>query len=110
MRRLALLALLLIPAPARAADLDPKALDAVVEHAMQEMSVPGAAVVVVRGDEVVYLKGFGVREKDKPEKVTPDTVFPVASCSKAFTATLLAMLVDDGKLKWDDLFSDPPAT
>lgn len=106
MRRLVLLVLLLAPAPARAADFDPKALDAVVEHAMKEMNVPGGAVVVVRGDEVVYLKGFGVREKDKPEKVTPDTVFAIASCSKAFTATLLAMLVDDGKLKWDDKVRD----
>ena len=45
---------------------------------------------------------FGVREKGHSEKVTEHTVFPVASCSKAFTATLIAMLADEGKLKWDD--------
>jgi CubicO group peptidase (beta-lactamase class C family) len=106
MRRLVLLALLLVPHPLRAADFDPKALDQVIETGMKEMNVPGAAVVVVRGDEVVYMKGFGVREKGKPEKVTPDTVFPVASCSKAFTATLLAMLVADDKVKWDDKVRD----
>ena len=55
---------------------------------------------------MVYLKGFGVREKGKPEKVTPDTVFPIASCSKAFTATALAMLAEEGKLKWDDKVRD----
>ncbi|WP_439627397.1 serine hydrolase [Gemmata sp.] len=106
MRRYALIALLLVPHPARAADLDPKALDEVIERAMKEMNVPGAAVVVVRGDDVVYLKGFGVRQKGRPERVTPDTVFPVASCSKGFTATLLAMLVADEKLKWDDKVRD----
>lgn len=107
MRRYALLfALLLAPAPVRAAEFDPKALDAVVEKALKEFDAPGASVVVVKDGEVIYLKGFGVREKGKPEKVTPDTVFPIASCSKAFTATALAMLADDGKLKWDDKVRD----
>jgi CubicO group peptidase (beta-lactamase class C family) len=97
-----LFALLLIPAPARTAEFDPKPIDEVVEKALKEFQAPGAAVVIVRDGEIVYLKGFGVREKGKPEKVTPDTVFPIASCSKAFTATAIAMLADEGKLKWDD--------
>jgi len=103
MRRFAwLFVLLLAPAPVRAADFDPKPIDAVVEKAMKEFQVPGAAVVIVKDDQVVYLKSFGVREKGKPGEVTPDTVFAIASCSKAFTTTLIAMLVDEGKLKWDD--------
>lgn len=107
MRRYALLfVLLFVPAPVRAADFDPKPIDEVVEKALKEFQAPGAAVVVVKDGSVVYLKGFGVREKGKEEKVTPDTVFPIASCSKAFTATLLAMLADDGKLKWDDKVRD----
>src|SRR5262249_25012626 len=106
MRRFALLFALFIPAPLRAADFDAKPIDAAVEKAMKEFQVPGAAVVIVRDDQVVYLKGFGVREKGKPEEVTPDTVFAIASCSKAFTATLIAMLADEGKLKWDDKVHD----
>src|SRR5207248_5071690 len=54
----------------------------------------------------VYLKGFGVRKQDGDETVTPDTVFAIASCSKAFTSTLAAMLADEGKLAWDDKVRD----
>lgn len=107
MRRYALLALLfLAPTRLNAAEFDPKPVDEVVEKALKEFDAPGAAVVIVKGGEVVYLKGFGVREKGKGDKVTPDTVFPIASCSKAFTATALAMMADDGKLKWDDKARD----
>ncbi|HEV3437161.1 MAG TPA: serine hydrolase [Gemmata sp.] len=103
MRRLALFFIFLfIPQAGRAAEFDAKPIDAVVEKAMKEFQVPGAAVVVVKDDEVIYLKGFGVREKGKPAEVTPNTVFPIASCSKAFTSTAIAMLVDEGKLAWDD--------
>jgi CubicO group peptidase (beta-lactamase class C family) len=107
MRRYVLLfAFLFVPQPARAAEFDPKPIDAVVEKALKEFNAPGAAVVIIRDGEIIYLKGFGVREKGKPEKVTPDTVFPIASCSKAFTATAVAALADEGKLKWDDKVRD----
>jgi CubicO group peptidase (beta-lactamase class C family) len=108
MRRFAILFALLLLAPAtlRAGEFDPTPVDEAVERAMRAFRVPGAAVVIVKGGEVVYLRGFGVREKGKPEKVTPDTVFPVASCTKAFTTTALAMLADEGKLKWDDKVRD----
>ncbi|MDB5313318.1 MAG: serine hydrolase [Gemmataceae bacterium] len=102
----AVLAVLLISPPVRAGGFDPAPVDEVVEKALKEFNAPGAAVVVVQDGEVVYLKGFGVRKKGAAEKVTPDTVFPIASCSKAFTATLVAMLVDEGKLKWDDKVRD----
>jgi len=106
MRCVVLFTLLILPQPLRAAEFDPKPLDAVVEHAMKEMNVPGAAVVVVQDDKVIYLKAFGISEKGKPGKVTIDTVFPIASCTKAFTSTLIGMLVEDGKLKWDDKVRD----
>lgn len=70
--------------------------------ARESWNVPGLAIAVVRGDDTVVLKGFGHRRAGRPEPVTPDTCFPLASCSKAFTTTLLAMLVDDGELAWDD--------
>ncbi|HVL11994.1 MAG TPA: serine hydrolase [Gemmata sp.] len=106
MPRYALLALLVLAPRATAADFDPKALDEAVGRAMTEMKVPGAAVVVVKDDAVVYLKAIGVKELGLPDAVTTDTVFPIASCSKAFTATLVAMLVDEGKVKWDDKVRD----
>src|SRR5687768_12674071 len=107
MRRPVLLfVLLLAPLPARAAEFDPKPVDEVVEKALSAFNAPGAAVVVVKDDEVVYLKGFGIKRKGTDERITPDTVFPIGSCSKAFTATLVAMLVDDGKLRWDDKVRD----
>lgn len=107
MRRLVLLfALFAAASPLRAADFDPKPIDEIVERGLKEFEVPGAAVVIVLDDQVVYLKGFGVKKLGAEEKVTPDTVFAIASCSKAFTATLVAMLADEGKLAWDDKVHD----
>src|SRR5205085_1788371 len=60
------------------------------------------SVAIVHGDEVVCLKGFGVRELGKDEPVTPDTLFAVGSTTKAFTTTAIAILVDEGKMAWDD--------
>jgi N-acyl-D-amino-acid deacylase len=98
---LPVLALALIPS-LQAAEPDAAALDKLVADSMAAFEVPGAAVVVVRDDKVGYLKGFGVREKGKSSEVTADTVFAIASCSKAFTAAGVAMLVADGKMAWDD--------
>src|SRR5262249_37326854 len=83
-----------------------KAIDAAVEDARRFWNVPGVAVVVVRGGEVVHLKGYGARglgasgAKDDP--VSPDPLFPLASCTKAFTSAAIAALVDDEKMGWDD--------
>lgn len=101
-----LLALLLLPAPAKAAEFDPKPVDEVVEKALKAFQAPGCAVVIVKDGEIIHLKGYGVREQGRPEPVTPDTVFAIASCTKAFASTLVAMLVDEGKLKWDDKVHD----
>lgn len=90
-------------APAVSAQPPPsEQIDVIVNKALAQWGVPGVAVAVVHQDRVVYLKGIGVKEIGKPDPVSPDTVFPLASCSKTLTATVLAMLVDDGKLKWDD--------
>ncbi len=83
-----------------------KSADADVEDARKTFGVPGVAVVVVRNGEVIHLKGYGdrVRATDgtKAEPVSPDTLFPLASCTKAFTSAAIAALVDDGKMDWDD--------
>jgi N-acyl-D-amino-acid deacylase len=94
-----LTALAFVAVPVHAAEPD---LDRLVHEAMKSFDVPGAAVAVVKDDKVIYLKGFGVREKGKPDVVSPDTVFAIASCSKAFTATGVAMLVADDKMAWND--------
>jgi N-acyl-D-amino-acid deacylase len=85
-----------------AAEPIPAALDQAVADAMKAFEVPGAAVAIVHDDKVIYLKGFGVRRLGEREEVTADTVFAIASCSKAFTSTGIAMLVAEGKMKWDD--------
>ncbi len=87
---------------ARADEPKPEAADAVIADALRAFQVPGAALVVVRGDQTLVLKGYGRRSTDAKDVVTPDTVFPLASCTKQFTTALLAMLVDDGSLDWDD--------
>jgi len=68
---------------------------------MADWKVPGLAVAVVRNGEVVLLEGYGVRDAASQAPVTPDTLFAIGSSTKAFTATSLALLVDDGKLAWD---------
>ena len=75
--------------------------DAFVRRQLRDWDVPGAAIVIVENGEVVLMKGYGLRDKRKNLPVTPDTVFPIASVSKAFTAAALAMLVEEGKLDWD---------
>jgi CubicO group peptidase (beta-lactamase class C family) len=77
-------------------------LDADVERVMKLFDVPGIAIAVVKDGQVLTARGFGVRKLGAPDKVDDKTLFEVASNSKAFTAAALAMLVDEGKLAWDD--------
>lgn len=77
-------------------------LDGVVADALGKTGVPGMAIAVVHRDQVVYLKGFGVREVGRPGPVSPDTIFPLASVSKPFASTVIAALVGDGVVAWDD--------
>lgn len=76
------------------------ALDGIVADAMKRTGVPGIAVGVVHKDEVIYAKGFGVREAGKPGAIDPDTVFLLASVSKPIAATVVAKLVGDGTVGW----------
>ena len=87
-----------------AQDLDAKLreIDEYATKAGQDWRVPGFAVAIVKDDKVVLAKGYGVRELGKSEAVDKDTLFAIASNSKAFTSAALATLVDEGKLKWDD--------
>ena len=78
------------------------ALDRIVADSMRRTGVPGMAVGVVHKDAVVYLKGFGVREAGAPAAVGPDTVFQLASLSKPIASTVVAALVGDNRVAWDD--------
>jgi len=90
-----------LPSAAQAAD-PLRGLDAYVEQAMRDWEVPGMAIAIVRHDSVIYARGFGVRQLGRPERVDENTVFAVASNTKAVTATALGMLVSEGKLRWND--------
>jgi CubicO group peptidase (beta-lactamase class C family) len=96
------LAIATVPAIGTAQAVDPLAgFDAYVTSAMKDWKVPGLAIGIVKNDSIIYAKGFGVRTVGRPEKVDERTLFAIASDTKAFTAIALAMLVDEGKLKWD---------
>ena len=77
-------------------------LDAYVAAAKDRWGVPGLAVAVVKDGEVVLARGYGLCELGTNRNVSPDTAFDIASCAKSFTAAGLALLIDDGKLQWDD--------
>ncbi len=81
-------------------------LDATVERVRQQFDVPGIAVAVVKDGKVLLERGWGVREIGKPEPVQADTLFAIASNTKAFTATALNLLAEEGKLKMDDRVID----
>src|SRR5262245_47889978 len=94
-------------------------IDGLVKTEMDHFGTPGIAVSVVHGDEVVFSEGYGVREVGKPDPITPDTVFQLASMSKPIGATAVAALVTRGVITWDGpvhhhgpgvRFSDPWVT
>ena len=77
-------------------------LDGLAEDLLRRTGVPGLSVVVVHNDRVVYLRGFGVLEAGQPAPVDGDTVFQLASLSKPIASTVVAALVGDGRVGWDD--------
>jgi CubicO group peptidase (beta-lactamase class C family) len=86
--------------------VDTKAVDALMERTLREWKIPGAALAIVRDDKVVYVRGYGTKEAGGTASVGPDTLFQLASTSKAFTSTSLAMLATDHKLSFDDRVRD----
>jgi len=76
--------------------------DKYINDALKEWQVPGLAIAIIKDDRVVFAKGYGTRELDKSLPVDEHTLFAIGSSSKAFTAASIGMLVDEGKLKWED--------
>ncbi len=91
-----------VPVAASVAVVPAFDLETDVKRVLQTFDVPGIAIAIVKDGKVVATRGFGVRHLGQPAPVDGKTVFEIASNSKAFTAAALAMLVDEGKLSWDD--------
>jgi CubicO group peptidase (beta-lactamase class C family) len=103
---LVLAALFLSTLPRDASAQEPyPGFEAYVAKSLQALRVPGASVAIVRNDSVIYRKGFGVLAAGSTTPVNEQTLFEIGSSTKAFTATAVAMMVSDGKMRYDDLFS-----
>jgi len=98
---LTLALLLLVCLSSHTQPLTSQEIDNITEQAMQAFNVPGIAVAVVKDDKVIHLKGYGVRSIATGEKTDENTLFAIASNTKAFTAAALGILVDEGKLSWE---------
>jgi len=88
------------------AQLSSSQVDSLVQKTLVTFDVPGIAVAIVKDGKVIHSKGYGVRSLNTKEPVNENTFFGIASNSKAFTAAGLGILVDEGKLKWDDKVVD----
>ena len=89
-----------------AQDLSMKKVEEYIKSSMEKYSVPGAAVGIIKDGKTVYMKGFGFKNINTKEPVDEYTVFGIGSATKAFTGTLSAILVHEGKIKWHDKVID----
>lgn len=76
------------------------------EKVRSDWKIPGLSLAVIQGDSTILMKGFGVKEKGKKDSVTANTMFHIGSMTKAFTASIIASLVDKGMVSWDDKVKD----
>ena len=97
----AVIAAPLLSAPKEAKKPDLKGFSEQVTKLVVEWKVPGLAISIVKDGKIIFAEGFGLRDVEKNLKVTPHTLFAIGSCSKAFTAAAMGMMVDEGKVEWD---------
>ncbi len=76
-------------------------IDKLVRRTIERWRVPGVAVAIIKDGKLAFAKGYGYRDLERKLPVTPETLFAIGSCTKAFTATALGFLVDEGKVEWD---------
>jgi len=86
--------------------LTSKQIDSLVERSLKAFNVPGIAIAVIKDGKIIHQKGYGVRSLNTQQKMDENTLFGIASNSKAFTAAALGILADEGKIKWDDKVRD----
>ena len=84
----------------------PDVFDAYIRNALQTWNTPGLSVVVVKNSKVVFNKAYGVQNIETKTPYTTSTLSTCASTTKAMTAVCMGMLVDEGKIKWNDIVSD----
>src|SRR3954470_21669649 len=84
----------------------PPDFDARVEGLRKQVGVPGMAIAIVENGKVTLAKGYGVKKLGSPDAIDADTIFPTGSIGKAFTVADLAVLVDQGRISWDDKVID----
>ncbi len=101
-----LVVLLLLPALTYGQKAVLKRLDKSFQTSLEAWNIPGMAISIVKEDSVVFAEGYGIRDVNTKEKVDANTVFAIASNTKAFTSTALGMLVDEGKITWNDKVVD----
>lgn len=106
MRKLITLLLFAISVGLQAQVITSSQIDSLAALTLKTFDVPGIAVAVVKDGKIIHAKGYGVRSLNTKQKVDENTLFGIASNSKAFTAAALGMLVDEGKLTWDDKVTD----
>ncbi len=85
---------------------DYKQLDKYIEENVTEFEMPGFAVGIIKNGEVVFMETYGVKNVETGKKVDENTLFGIASCSKAFTSACISILVEQGKLNWKDKVVD----
>ncbi|HNQ27788.1 MAG TPA: serine hydrolase [Aquaticitalea sp.] len=102
MKKYILLLTVLLSAFSFSQEIAESKVDKLVEETLKTFNVPGIAVGIIHDGKVVLAKGYGVSDIETGKKVNSATNFGIASNSKAFTTTAIAMLVDEGKMKWDD--------
>jgi CubicO group peptidase (beta-lactamase class C family) len=92
------------PAKSQATDLSAKLakIETTLDARRQQYGVPGASLVIVKDDQIIYMKGLGYKDLEKKVAVTPDTLFAIGSSTKAFTALTVLLSADEGKLSLDD--------
>ncbi|MFV5702771.1 serine hydrolase [Flavobacterium sp. XS2P12] len=102
MKNKLLLVITLITTTLSFAQISSTQVDELVDRTLKTFDVPGIAVAIVKDGKIIHAKGYGVKSILTNEKVDANTLFGIASNSKAFTSAALAILVDEGKVKWDD--------
>jgi CubicO group peptidase (beta-lactamase class C family) len=88
------------------AQMSEGSIDSLVNQTLKTFDVPGIAVGIIKDGKLIHAKGYGVRSLKNNLPVDENTLFGIASNSKAFTSAALAMLIDEGKMKWDDKVTD----
>ncbi|MEP5132444.1 serine hydrolase domain-containing protein, partial [Nonlabens ulvanivorans] len=102
MKKLFILLFLFTVSTSIAQDVDLKELDTYISKTVKDWGIPGVSVGIVKDGEIVFEKGYGVMEVGKRKSPDEHTLYAIASNTKAFTAAIIAQLVEEGKLNWDD--------